>query len=110
MPEGCLSVQSLDKPLIDSVELLHEYLRQKLIHEACDAIEKKRLVREEMESIILVLCKGYYLTLPVLCCLLQRKPDALRKHYLKPLVERGALALAFPTTPTHPLQAYTTTL
>jgi predicted HTH transcriptional regulator len=109
MPEGWLIVQGLDKPLIDKVELLSESLRQELIHDAFDAIERRRLVREEMESIILALCKGYYLTLPVLCSLLHRQPDPLRKHYLKPLVGRGALALAFPTTPTHPLQAYTAT-
>lgn len=109
MPEGWLNVQGLDKHLIDKVELLDEQLRQELIQQACDANEKKRLVREDMEGIILELCKSHYLTLPVLCNLLQRKPDPLRKHYLKPLVEQGALALAFPTTPTHPLQAYTAT-
>ncbi len=108
-PAGWLNVTGLAKPLIDKVELLDEQLRQELVIDACDAIEKKRLPRDEMEAIILDLCQDYYLTLPVLCSLLQRQPDPLRKQYLKPLVERGALVLAFPTTPTHPLQAYTAT-
>lgn len=108
-PEGWLSVQGLDKPLIDNVQLLQEQVSQKLSHDASEAMLKKRLAKEDMEAIILVLCKGYYLTLPVLCNLLKRQADPLRKSYLKPLVERGELVMAFPTTPTHPLQAYTAT-
>lgn len=106
-PEGYLVVTGLTKPLIDNVELLNEALRQELTSDAVEAIKNKRLSKEGMEPIILKLCQHHYLTLPVLCSLLHRKPDPLRKQHLKPLVERGAIALAFPTTPTHPLQAYT---
>lgn len=109
-PAGWLVVTGLDKPLIDKLEILDGLLRQELMIDAIDAIEKKRLPKEEMEAIIQELCRDYYLTLPVLCNLLKRKPDPLRKQYLKPLVECGALSMAFPTTPTHPLQAYTATV
>ena len=108
-PEGWLVVTGLAKPLIDKLDLLDESLRQELVTDACNAIEKRRLPRQEMESIILDLCQDYYLTLPVLCSLLHRQPDPLRKQYLQPLIAQGALALAFPTTPTHPQQAYTAT-
>lgn len=105
---GFLNVQGIAKPLIDKLELLDHYVRQELFVLASEAREKSRLPKEEMEEIILTLCKGYYLTLPVLCELLDRQPDPLRKSYLKPLTERGELTLAFPSTPTDPRQAYTT--
>ncbi|WP_256657938.1 hypothetical protein [Pseudomonas sp. 2FG] len=48
------------------------------------------------------------------CCvlvgeLLNRNADSLRKQHLKQLVQAGRLRLAFPTTPTHQMQAYRTT-
>jgi hypothetical protein len=53
---------------------------------------------------------GYYLTLPVLCNLLKRQPDPLRKSYLKPLAERSDLTMgAFPRTPIDSSKAYTST-
>jgi hypothetical protein len=61
-----------------------------------------------MNQIVLTLCSDYYLTQQVLAELLGRKPLALRKNTLKPLLDQGKLALAFPQTPTHSKQAYTT--
>jgi len=107
--EGWLMVEGLSKSLIDKLERLDQTLCQQLEAKAGHAVKKKRLTREEMEPIIIALCQDHYLTLPVLCRLLHRQPDPLRKQYLKPMVEQGALALAFPTTPTHPQQAYTST-
>ena len=60
-----------------------------------------------MEAIILGLCAGRFLTLPVMCQLLNRQPDPLRKTYLKPMTARNILSLAFPSAPTDPRQAYT---
>ena len=104
---GRLRVEGLSKLLIDNLESTDVELRQELDVIASDARHKGRLEQAEMKKIILTLCRQYYLTLPVLCQLLDRKPDPLRKRYLKPLVEHGKLALAFPTRPTHPMQAYT---
>jgi hypothetical protein len=106
--DGLLIVDGLSKLLIDKLDLLDPVLGHELAIDANDARQKGKLPREEMEEIVLVLCKEHYLTLPVLCQLLDRKPDPLRKGYLKPLVEQGKLTLAFPTKPTHPQQAYST--
>ncbi len=106
---GCLVVDGLDKPLIDNLKVLNSELGQELVITAIEAEEKRRLPAAVMAEIILFLCRDYYLTLPVLCKLLNRQPDPLRKQYLKPLVEKSQLSMAFPATPTHPQQAYTTT-
>lgn len=107
--EGWLLVAGLSKPLIDKLEGLTDALYAELLQKASPAREKAKLPKAELEEIILILCERYYLTLPVLCSLLNRQPDPLRKSYLKPLAERSALTLAFPRTPTDPRQAYTST-
>ena len=68
---------------------------------------QKRLNKKEMFQIVVNLCADYYLTQQVLAQLLDRKPLALRKNTLKPLLDQGKLTLAFPRTPTHSNQAYT---
>lgn len=105
--EGWLKVQGLSYPLIDDLDALATEIRNELSIEAIVAKEKKKIPRTEMEEIILSLSDGYYLTLQVLAALVNRTPNALRQRYLKPLVEQGRLDLAFPTSPTHPQQAYT---
>ena len=105
--EGWLLVKGLSYPLIDDLSLLPKEITQDLFIEASEAVERKKLPKQEMEAILIALCDEYFLTLQVLAELVKRKPDALRQHYLKPLVEAGKLILAFPTTPTHPQQAYT---
>ena len=89
--------------------MLTDKLHNELLQKTTTAREKARLPKKELEEIILTLCDGYYLTLPVLCQLLNRQPDPLRKSYLKPLTNQSKLTLAFPRTPTDPRQAYTTT-
>ena len=54
-------------------------------------------------------CRFEYLTTQVLGELLKRKEKTLRQNYLQPMVDSGKLIMAFPLTPTHPQQAYTTT-
>jgi len=105
--DGHLLVKGLNKPLIDNLKLLPDNLRQELMSVAEEARKKPRLAPEEMTKIITRLCEDYYLTQQVLAELVNRKPEALRKNTLKSLVDSGHLALAFPTVPTHPQQAYT---
>lgn len=105
--DGHLEVKGLNKPLIDNLNILPESLRQELMSVAEEARKKPRLAPDEMTSILIRLCESTYLTQQVLAELVSRKPEALRKNILKPLVDKGHLALAFPTVPTHPQQAYT---
>jgi len=106
--KGWLHVHSLSFPLIDDLQLLDSNIHKELLSQAFLAQKKKKIPREEMEEMLLLLCNNYYLTLQVLAELVKRSPDALRQQYLKPLVEQGKLVLAFPTVPTHPQQAYKT--
>ncbi|MDD4913202.1 MAG: putative DNA binding domain-containing protein [Sideroxydans sp.] len=105
--DGHLLVKGLNKPLIDNIALLPDTLRQELMSVAEEARNKPRMAPDEMTRILTRLCKDVYLTQQVLAELVNRKPEALRKNTLKPLVDSGHLALAFPTVPTHPQQAYT---
>ncbi len=104
---GCLVVAGLNLPVIDNLEVLDKDLLNRLVSRSSAVKDKPRADKGVMEAIILDLCSRYYLTLPVLSQLLGRKPDPLRKSYLKPLAEQGMLMLAFPQKPTDPRQAYT---
>lgn len=106
--EGWLRVDGLEKPLIDKLKELSPAIRIRYEQLAQLPREKGKLPRQEMEKIIMDLCRQNYLTLQVLAELLGRTSDALRQQHLKPLVGAGQLRLAFPTTPTHPQQAYIT--
>ncbi|MGL4579821.1 MAG: hypothetical protein ACRCVP_13115, partial [Shewanella xiamenensis] len=48
------------------------------------------------------------LKLADIALLLTMKPDTLRKNYLREMVKRQQLYLAYPTVPNHPEQGYTT--
>lgn len=61
-----------------------------------------------MKDVLLSVCAHHYVTLGALSSLVNRKPDFLRDSYLSPLVKERLLKLAFPTTPTHDRQAYST--
>ena len=105
---GWLMVKELAKPLIDNLNLLSENISSTLMGQAQKARDQKRLNKKEMTNIVLELCSDYYLTQQVLARLLKRKSTVLRKNTLKPLLDQGKLSLAFPKTPTHSKQAYTT--
>jgi hypothetical protein len=107
-PLGWLVIDGLSKPLIDNLTLVFDKIGNMLMEQAKKARDQKRLNKKEMNQIVLRLCSDYYLTQQVLAELLARKPLALRKNTLKPLLDQGKLALAFPQTPTHYKQAYTT--
>lgn len=104
---GWLIVEGLAKPLIDDLNLVSDEIEKSLMEQAEKARNQKRLNKKEMIQVVLTLCSEYYLTQQVLAQLLNRKPLALRKNTLKPLLDQGKLALAFPQTPTHSKQAYT---
>ena len=73
-----------------------------------DPVKKsKRLSYQEMQSILLALCQGRWLTKGQLAKLLLRNEDGLRNRYLSPMVERSLLYLRYPEVPNHMHQAYT---
>ena len=96
----------LDAPVVDNLEALTESYRRSLMEAAGKARTKPKLPRAEMESILMAVCRDQYVTRSCLAALLQREANALRQQYLRPLVEAEKLRLAFPTAPTHHLQAY----
>jgi len=72
------------------------------------AREKKRLSTEEMEEIILKLCKDRWLTRIQLSKLVSRNSDGLRSRFLTPMVQHNLLELRYPDKPNRVDQAYTT--
>jgi ATP-dependent DNA helicase RecG len=74
---------------------------------AVPARVNKRLSPQDMERLILLLCRGIWLTRRELGVLLQRNEDGLRSRFLTPMVEHGLLVLRFPDKPNRGDQAYT---
>lgn len=70
---------------------------------------RKRLKPDEMNRVILDLCRGRYLTRHELASLLGRHPTALHARHLKPLIDQGMLTLRYPDKPNRADQAYSTT-
>ncbi|MCG8633959.1 MAG: ATP-binding protein [Desulfobacterales bacterium] len=105
---GCLIIKELGRPLIDDLDELSEDIEDRLMTLAQKARDKKRLNKKDMADIVLSVCSAYYLTQQVLCRLVNRESATFRKSTIKPLLDTGKLSLAFPQTPTHPKQAYTT--
>lgn len=99
----------IDKPFVDSLEALSEQFRHQLNALSVSAREQHRLDTETMKSLIIALCRGHYISVSVLEMLLARKPQSLRQNYLKPLVSKGLLKMAFPNKPNSPKQGYTST-
>jgi hypothetical protein len=68
---------------------------------------RKKAPRSEVESAILTVCQGRYLTLKQLGEILGRSLGSLRIHYLSGMAREGRLVLRYPDAPNHPSQAYT---
>ncbi|MCM3773392.1 transcriptional regulator [Priestia aryabhattai] len=83
-----------------------EDIDTKLWDIAALAREKKRLSPNQMEHIILELCKEKPLMLKEFAYLLERTPDGVRNNYLTKLLRKGQLQLKYPNQPNHPKQAY----
>jgi ATP-dependent DNA helicase RecG len=104
--QGCLITGYFDKPIVDDLGTLTTDFRARLENLAMEARTKRRLPQEVMKEVILAVCQDQYLTLNVLSQLVNRDQDALRQQYLNKMVKEQKLSLAFPSTPTHPKQAY----
>lgn len=83
-----------------------EETRDQLLAIAEPVRSRGRSPHDEVERVILDLCKGRYLTLRTLGGLLGRSDEFLRKEYLNPLVKAKKLEIRYPTKPNHPDQAY----
>jgi len=68
----------------------------------------KKAPKELVESTILQLCDGRYLTLEELSSLLNRSKDSLRNHYINPMLQDGRIEQKYKNVPTHPNQKYRT--
>ena len=106
---GRILTEKLDAPLIDDLTRLSPDFHRDLCLNALWARTSRKLDSEEMQRTILSVCRDHYITGTCLAELLQRNGDSLRKQHLKPLLQSGRLRLAFPTKPTHQMQAYRTT-
>jgi ATP-dependent DNA helicase RecG len=79
----------------------------KTLHEIAQPARKSaRLPPEQIEALILTLCRDRFLTATRLAQLLNRGPKTTRR-YLAPLVKRKAVRMKYPN-PSDPGQAYTT--
>lgn len=107
--QGRRLTEKLDAPMIDDLAVLDDEFHRKLIEQALSARAYRKLDADEMQRIILQVCRGHYVTGSCLAELLKRNADSLRKQHLKQLVQTGRLRLAFPTAPTHQMQAYRST-
>jgi hypothetical protein len=105
---GRLLSAQLDAPVVDSLECLSPELRAKLESLAAEPRARGKLPKDSMQSVVLDLCRGHYITLSCLAILVNRDSDAFRQQYLKPLAKDSKLKLAFPTAPTHARQGYRT--
>ncbi|WP_280549981.1 ATP-binding protein [Halomonas sp. 11-S5] len=68
----------------------------------------KRTQPEAMQTTLLKLCRGRYLTLRQLSELLQRSPKNIGERHVAPLVKAGKLELRYPNVPNHRQQGYRT--
>ena len=107
-PLGCLISEQLSLPVVDELEPLSEALRSRLEEMASEPRSKGKVDRQVLIDVVLQLCEGRFVTLRCLAELVKRKPDTLRDQYLKTLVRQRKIRLAFPQTPNHERQAYTT--
>lgn len=80
----------------------------RLLTVAAPARSQQRLPPQQMEAIILDLCRERWLTRNQLAELLDRHPDGLRQRFLNPMVTHGLLRLRYPDKPNRTDQAYTT--
>lgn len=106
--DGCLVSEHLSLPVIDDLTRLSDEFRTGLEALATEPRSKKRLNREILIGVILDVCRGRFVTLRSLATLVNRQPDTLQGQYLSGLVRERKLLMAFPTTPTHERQAYST--
>lgn len=104
---GRLMNYYIDLPFMDSLENLSAPFKDSLFALAAIPREKLRLGdKAVMEKVILDVCQGHYISVSALGETMNRNPNALRQRYLKLLVEKGELKLAFPQFKNDPKQGY----
>lgn len=104
--EGRILTSTLDLPLLDDLSKLPPAFRTWLEAMAALPRTKKKLPRAQLRDVLMEICRDQFVCLRALAELVGRKPNALRNEYLTPMVRESVMALAFPKTPTHELQAY----
>lgn len=104
--EGRILTAKLDLPLLDDLSKLPPAFRTRLETMAALPRTKRKLPRDLLREVLMDICREQFVCLRALAELVGRKPDALRNEYLTPMVRESVMALAFPKTPTHELQAY----
>ncbi|MBF0611880.1 MAG: putative DNA binding domain-containing protein [Magnetococcales bacterium] len=75
---------------------------------AAPARLSKKMSPQQMEKLIIELCRGRWLSRRALGELLNRNPDGLRSRFLTSMVEHGLLRLRHPDKPNRQDQAYRT--
>ena len=80
----------------------------KALPSVCAVRDSGRASAKLVAKAILDACHGRYLTLPMLAEILDRRPDTLRTHYLRQLLDDRRLEMRHPSAPNHPSQAYRT--
>jgi hypothetical protein len=73
-----------------------------------DTSNKLRVKIEELEIMILNLCKIDFISLDEIAKRINRKPKYLKNKIIPLLVDSGKLLRLHPTKPNHPQQAYKT--
>ena len=67
---------------------------------------KPRMKKEDLEQIILNVCKSEHKTLDEIGHLIDKAPKYLKNNIIPSLVASGKLERLFPNIPNHPNQAY----
>lgn len=104
-PFGRFIDHNLDKPIIKSLDKLDEEFLNTLKNIALPT-NKSRISPEIMDAILTKLCDGNYVSLSALADLVNRNPESLHKNYIKRLVRKNILNLAYPENKNSPDQAY----
>ncbi len=100
------------RPLAQSMRSRHTTLKRRggpesARHELQEFLFRSYNKKKQTEDMILAICRGRWLTLPVLSQLLERHPVALRTRYLQPMIGAGKLRRKH-ESPNHRDQAYMT--
>lgn len=101
------SVRKDSDSIHKGADSIHKDFDPLLLKIAEPARNSKRLPPEQMEKLIVEICRGRWLTRREIASLLQRNPDSLRARYLTPMVSHGVLRLRYPDKPNRVDQAYT---
>ena len=106
LPPYSEHLRSSSEHLRGSSEHLGSEHEAYLLRLAAPARDKGKVPRALMESTILALCHGRWLSLRELARLLDREVDTLRNHYIRAMLDDGRLEARVPGNKTHRNQAY----